>query len=195
MGIKTGISLALVAAVLMAAIVSGCGSGGSSSSPGSSSSAGSTSSSGESSSSSETEASAQFKGSGPNSKIATFGQEADSEEREAASEVLEENLKARAARDFAGQCSSLTKGAIKVVDSAPTILHPEGCAKDLEAQANGAPESVLANSLTGPIDALRIKGEKAFALYHGTHGKDYAMPMEKEGGEWKVGSVVTQEVP
>lgn len=198
MGIKTGLSIALLTAVLIAVLVAGCGSGGSSSSSGSTSSADSTSSSNDSSSTGTTEASAEFVKPGGKNKIAKFGQEAEATEREAASSVLEENLQARAAGDWSTQCSSLTASAKKEVEEGAALQGViSGCAKELEAQAEPASQTkaIRANTMTGPIAVLRIKGNKGFALYHGTKGKDYAIPMEKEGGEWKVASLVTQEVP
>jgi hypothetical protein len=190
MGLKTGLSIALVAAVLMAALAAGCG-GGSSSSSGSTSSADSTSSS------STTGASAEFTGAGPNGKIVKFGQEADTAEREAASSVLEENLKAREAGDWAKQCTSLSAGAIKKLEQEAVRLKAgEKCAESLEygAEPQSATKAIRANTMTGPIAVLRVEGNKAFALYHGTKGKDYAMQMEKEGGEWKVASLITTEL-
>lgn len=179
MGDKRKITLALLAAILMAALAAGCG--GSSSAD-----------------TNETEASKEFLKPGAKNKIATFGQEADSDEREAASEVLEENLQARAAGDWSTQCSSLSAKAIKKVAENPAAEGIKGgCAKQLEAQ--GVPlnetKAIRANTMKGPIAALRIKGKKAYALYHGTKGVDYAMSMEKEGDEWKVASLTTEEIP
>jgi hypothetical protein len=194
MGFKIGLSIALTAAVLMAALAAGCG-GGSSSSSGSSSSGGSTDSS------SEAEGSASFLKPGTKSKLPKFGQEAEASEREAASAVLEENLQARASGDWATQCSSLTAGAIKKVEETPTVFQGQksrssSCPKRLEAQAQplSGTKSIRADTMTGPIAALRVKGNKAYALYHGANGKDYAMPMEKVGDEWKVDSLITTEI-
>jgi hypothetical protein len=49
--------------------------------------------------------------------------------------------------------------------------------------------------MTGPIDALRVENETAYAFYHGTKGEDFVIPMIKEDGEWKVASLQEQEVP
>lgn len=43
---------------------------------------------------------------------------------------------------------------------------------------------------TGPIAALRIEGDKAYALVHGNDGHDYAMPMQMEAGEWRVSAIL-----
>ena len=51
------------------------------------------------------------------------------------------------------------------------------------------------NTLTGPIDSLRIKTPdetenewKAFAQWHGPNERDWVLPMARDAGIWKVGS-------
>jgi hypothetical protein len=128
------------------------------------------------------------------SKFAEFGHVANSEEREAASEVLEQNLAARQAGAWAEQCSSLTIGAIHEVEL--IFGHAKGCAKALRKTAEPLKETAQSrtDTLSGPISVLVIKGERAYALYHGNDGKDYSIPMRMEEGVWKVGSLVTLEV-
>ena len=135
-------------------------------------------------------------------EIVEFGQESAAPEREAASAILTENLKARQAAEFASQCSSLGKAGLETVvgkigaggaeikkaqAKCPTTL--KGLAEPL-ATSNEARK----NTLSGPISALRVEGTKGYALYHGNDGKDWAMPMEKEGGKWLVASISTTEL-
>jgi hypothetical protein len=179
---RNPIPFVLIAAVLMAALAVGCGNSGSSSS---------TSAGG---------SSAEFIKPGSKNVAAEFGKEANDAEREAASQVLEGNLQARAAGNWAAQCSSLSAAVQKELEVSPTVVgggKPVSCAKSLETQAKpeSATKEVRANTMTGSVAVLRVKGNKAFALYHGTQGKDYAIPMSKEAGIWKVGSVLTQEIP
>jgi hypothetical protein len=191
---KRQIIVLLIVAALVAALVAGCGSDSSSSS----SSADTTGSSSSSTTTSDGGSSAEFIKPGGKNKVAKFGQEASDSEREAASAVLEENLQARAAGDWAAQCSSLSKATIKKVEEGAAALGGEkGCEKGLEAQAQpvSATKAIRANTMTGPVAVLRVEGTEAFALYHGAKGVDYAMPMNKEGSDWKVGSLVTQELP
>jgi hypothetical protein len=50
------------------------------------------------------------------------------------------------------------------------------------------------NNLTGPVDSLRVgKGDGVagqvylgFAQYHGNDDKDWIIPLELEGGQWKI---------
>jgi hypothetical protein len=147
----------------------------------------------------EPEASKTFLKPGTKNKIAEFGEEASAKEREAASAVLEENFEAREAGEWAKQCASLTESAIKNVKEIASTQGGEGgggCAKALGFRAKPLKltKGLRENTLTGPIDALRFKGAKAYALYHGAGGRDYQMPMEKVDGEWKVDDLLTREL-
>ncbi len=189
-------------AVVLVATAAGCGGGGStSSSDGSSSNSGQTTTSGSTagnttSEESKSEPSTDFVGKGENGKLATIGTVANAAEREAASQVLEKSLQARAVRDWAGQCASLSAAAINQIGKAGAALGGKvSCEKALEAQAERATPSALANTLTGPIDVLRVFGNsRGLAFYHGAEGKDYVIPLEKEGSGWKVAILVEQEI-
>jgi hypothetical protein len=177
-----GLLLALLSLALLAA---GCG-GGSSSSVSSSSESGA-----------GAEPSAQFRK--PNDKhsaaqfVTSFGSEASAEEREAASEVVTKNLAARAAADFKTQCETLNKHGIGEIPGAKNHRDcPEALTKYAEPLAKT--KAFRKDTLSGPIAALRVKGERGYALYHGSDKKDYAVPLEKEDGSWKVSSVSTTEL-
>src|SRR5438309_568877 len=97
--VQMGGMLRVGAALILAAVIAvttGCGS-----------------SSSADSATGQTEASKQFLSPKGNNEIPKFGKEADSGERKAASAVLAENLKARAAHDWAGQCATLTAKVAK----------------------------------------------------------------------------------
>jgi hypothetical protein len=188
-----------VVGVVLAGIVGGCGGGDSATSGDSSTGGPSNSTKTTVSEGPNSEPSTEFisKGKGVVSQLPKFGKEADETEREAASRLLEENLQARAAGDWATQCESLAASIVTGIEEAAVTLGAgKGCAKGLEAQAAPTPESARANTMTGPIDALRVgSGGRGIALYHGTKGKDYAMPLIKEGGTWKVLALQEQELP
>lgn len=179
------------------AVLAGCGGGGSSGSSNSTAAAKAAKPPASSRAAESTggEPSAEFVGKGPNGKLAKSGEEAEAADREAASRVVEESLEARASRDWASQCSTLVAALIKQIEESNSLSAATGCAKALAAVAAPATPSALANTMTGPIDALRVSGTQGFAFWHGTGGKDYVIPLFKEGGEWKVGSLVAQEAP
>jgi membrane-bound lytic murein transglycosylase len=176
---------ALTLLILALVAVAGCGSGGA----GSSSSEAAGSAAGTKS----------FPKDAQSKQYVAFGEEAASAEREAASAVLSENLKARQAADFGGQCSSLGKAGLETVVgniAANEIKQAKAkCPVSLKSLAEPlvSTKAARTNTLSGPIAALRVKGSQGYALYHGNDGKNYAVPMEKEGGKWLVGSIVTTE--
>jgi hypothetical protein len=171
------------------AVVVGCGGGGSGSS------GGSTSASTSSSNSGNGEASATFLKPGVKSQSPRFGKEADAAELEAVSEVVEENSQARTAQNFALQCATLAKSTVKELEEhGPSLGAGKSCAKTLEKEAATAPKYIFAETMTGPVAALRVKGSQGYALYHGKKGKDYELPVTLEGGQWKVVALFPQEI-
>ncbi|MBA3866422.1 MAG: hypothetical protein H0X42_08785 [Solirubrobacterales bacterium] len=188
MGSRSRLAIALIVAAIFALTLAACGASG-----GSTTSDGSTA--GESPAA-EANKKAKQEFNSSKSKVPKFGQEASVGEREAASAVLAENLQARGAKDWARQCASLSKAQAKAFAERATYYHVgKTCAKGLEREGKSAPAAVFVDTMTDPIVALRVKGKKGYALYHGNDGKNYAMPMELEGDEWKVAEVVTTEIP
>jgi hypothetical protein len=135
---------------------------------------------------------------GAGSKYAKFGEEASEAERETVSAILEENFKARAAAEFGKQCKTLSAHAIKATEEEVAFLgKPEGCVNALQTAAKPLKnsEKLRANNLSGPIDALRTKGNRAYALFIAKDGKPNEIALRKEGGEWKVDTLVSTEIP
>lgn len=140
------------------------------------------------------EPSHEFLGKGPNGELANFGREATTEEREAASRVVEESLRDRENEDWAGQCDTLTSTyARQVAQSAPPG-QLKTCSASIEAIAQGTKKGVLASTMTEPLAALRVEGTRAFAFYHGRAGKRYVIPLEMENGEWKLAALYELEI-
>jgi hypothetical protein len=142
----------------------------------------------------ESEPSAQFFGKSAANHFAKFGQESSPAELKVVVALVDKSLTARAAKDWAGQCATLSKLAVKTVEESPSALGRKGCARDLKSQGENAPKSILENNIKGSVVAFRENGKKGYALYHGTDKKDWAMLMEKEGADWKVGALVAEEV-
>ena len=130
--------------------------------------------------------------------VATFGEEAAASVRGEASSVLAENLTARQAADFETQCATLGKRGLEaVLGAGKKAADPSKCAETLKklAEPLSGSKKARADDLGGEIAALRIKADQAYALYHGTDGKDWAMPMELESGNWRVGGILAIELP
>lgn len=174
------IALAAVAGLLLV----GCGAGGSSSA--SEGSAG--------------EPSRQFQDpEGPKGKepVATYGKESGDAEREEASAILAKNLTAREKASFATQCETLGKRGLEAFLGKGEGTKQSKCQPELKklAEPLSGTKKIRADTLSGEIAALRIKGKQAYALYHGNDGKDYAWPMELEASSWKVGAIIPTELP
>jgi hypothetical protein len=144
------------------------------------------------------EGSAAFRTPGGDNSVQDFGEEADAEEVEAASTALAAYMRARAEGDWAGQCAHLAAVTLKPLErfaAATPQLEGKGCAGLLAALSGSEAASDRANTMTGAIDSLRVEGERGFALYHGSGGTDYFVPMIEQGEEWKVGALAPSEFP
>jgi hypothetical protein len=129
--------------------------------------------------------------------VATFGKEAGDADRKEASAVLSANLTARQKADFATQCKTLGKRGLESFLGSGKGAQRSKCKKELKklAEPLSGSKKIRADTLSGEIAALRVKGNQAWALFHGSDGKDNAMPMEREDGVWKVGAILTTELP
>ncbi len=136
---------------------------------------------------------------GPN-ELVEFGAEATPSTREAANAVIEKSFTARAAANFAAQCATLSKKAVEQINAtahvSPSGKAPKGCAGKLKELATplGKSKEAREDRLAEPIPAMRVKGKKAFALFHGTEGKDWVIPLEQEDGEWRVAALQEEEL-
>ena len=187
----------LLVAFVIALAVAGCGGSSSSSSNGSPPAEGSASSGVSPQEPSGEAASSFLKPKNPGNKYVRFGREGTSTAREAASQVLIQSFIARQAGDFATQCRTLTRAAkAEVAGVEKPSAARAACPKALQklAEPLSGTKEARKNTLGGPIDALRIEGKKAYALFHGTDGKNYAMPMTMEAGAWKVAGIIAVEI-
>lgn len=164
-GLQVGLLLALLS---LAIFVAGCGGG--------------------SSSSSGPEPSAEFHAAKGKTEIPTFGEESSEEERETVNVIVVESLKAREAAEFKVQCETLNQKGIEEIPNAKNLKGCPAALKKFASPLSGTKE-VRKDTLSGSIAALRVKGEEGYVLYHGNDGKDYAIPVEKEDGTWKLSSI------
>jgi hypothetical protein len=178
---KSRATQAVTGLAILAIAISGCG-GSSSSTPPTPQEAG------------KGEPSKQFLGPGEKNKLVEFGTEASAAEREAASAVLDRSFEARESGDFAVQCATLSSKGIEAVASKGASVSQ--CTVKLKklAEPLAKTASFRKDKLPGEVTALRVKGDRGFALFHGTDGKDWVMPLEKEGGSWKVAAILEEEL-
>jgi hypothetical protein len=120
--------------------------------------------------------------------VQTYGREASGAERAQADRVIQGWMRARAATDFKQDCRSFSRRYRKViVNDARNVTDGkvERCPGALVFFGELASGNYV-NTLTGPIDSLRVAEDLAYAQYHGRGGKDWIVPMDLEGGKWKV---------
>jgi len=148
------------------------------------------------------EPSREFAGPTGKNKLVQFGVEASEAERRAASAVLDQSFEARASADFAAQCATLTAKEMEKVAGAGTGAGKKGastaeCTVKLKELADPLTRSepFRKDKLEGDVTAMRVKGIRGFAFFHGTDGRDWMMPLEKEGAIWKVAAIQEEEVP
>lgn len=134
----------------------------------------------------------KFRVPGGDNSIQTFGGEAASSERQAATATLKGYLDARAAGRWAESCrymaSEMVRSLEELVKNSPQ-LKDKDCGGIIAMLSSGATSELRRNPMAGGVVSLRIEGDRAFAMFNGTDGKGYFMPMARDGGEWKVASL------
>jgi hypothetical protein len=119
-----------------------------------------------------------------------FGKEASPAEREEASRVIHAWMRARVAEDWKKDCKYLSAGYTKTLtEDAKSVSNGKAttCPQTLAFFGDEA-SGPSGNTLTGPVDSLRVRGNRAFAQWHGPHQIDWVLPMRIEDGAWKVES-------
>lgn len=137
--------------------------------------------------------STQYKVKGGDNSVQEFGEEAEPQEFNAAAVALHNFLDARADGNWAAACEYMSKTVIESFEKlAAQAKQIEGnsCAGILEKLTNPAAKgSMKAEAEKANVGSLRIEGEQSFVIYTGIAGTVLAMPMAKEGGDWKVASL------
>jgi hypothetical protein len=136
---------------------------------------------------------ASFETKGGDNSIQESGSEAGAFEVSQAAIALHGYLNARAAGEWAKACSYMAAGVTAQLaqfsaGSAGDKKTPS-CAKLLAGLSVGIPAATMREAAQADVGALRVEGESAFLLCHGAHGVDYFMPMDREGGDWKVAAI------
>jgi hypothetical protein len=119
-----------------------------------------------------------------------FGKEASPAEREEASRVVHSWMRARVAEDWKAACRYLSAAYTKTLtEDANSVSGGKAttCTQTLAFFGDQA-SGTSGNTLTGPIDSLRVRGNRAFAQWHGPHQIDWVLPMHIEDGAWRVES-------
>jgi hypothetical protein len=116
-----------------------------------------------------------------------FGQEASPAERERASRLIHAWMRARVAKDWAEDCRYLSDVYTRqLVNDARSVTDGKvtNCPQALAYFGPNA-SGTSGNTLTGPIDSLRVRGVLAYAQWHGPES-DWVLSLRNEGGQWLI---------
>jgi hypothetical protein len=125
---------------------------------------------------------------GGDNVVQFFGQEAPAGEREEVSRIIHAWMRARVAEDWAADCKYLSHVySRRITNDARSVTSGKvtNCPQALDyfgPEASGT----SGNTLTGPIDSLRVRGVRAFAQWHGPHQIDWILPLRNEDGTWGI---------
>jgi hypothetical protein len=127
--------------------------------------------------------------------IPTYGSEASASVRSEAETVLAGYLKAREAEDWPAACAAMSAQAAKQLAPFAGRSGNGDCAKALAALTRKGSVAERADPMVGGIASLRIESPHAFALFYGPGKQQYMVPLEEEGGAWKVTQIAPVEWP
>ena len=126
---------------------------------------------------------------GGDNSIQTFGAEAPAEERVQATRVFQAYLDARAAGEYALACSYMSapiKEQLIAFGGQARGQAPPDCTQVMRAFTEGVPEQALRSAADINVLSMRVEGNQAFLLYRDGENLPFAVPMNEEGGNWKV---------
>lgn len=118
--------------------------------------------------------------------VPTYGSEASASVRSEAERVLAGYLKAREAENWSAACAAMSAQVAKQLALLSGQSGKVDCAKAYATLAEKGSAAERADPMVGGIVSLRVESPHAFALFYGTGKQQYMMPLEEEGGGWKV---------
>lgn len=133
---------------------------------------------------------AQFRVRGGDNSVQEFGSEAGAAEFEGATAALHNFLDARAAGRWAAACSYLAEeivASLEELASKGKGIEATGCAAILAKLTNPAAKGALRREARrADAGSVRVEGDRSFVIYRAGDETILAMPMKRDGGEWKV---------
>jgi hypothetical protein len=130
-----------------------------------------------------------FRTPGGDNSIQEYGDEGGNSDRSEAESSINALYAAISSGNWAAICEKyLSKKNIEqielIAEKSPQVKG-QSCAEVLGGlnQVSGGESP---DKPKGGIASLRIEGDTAFAIYRGMDGKGYALPLIREGGQWKL---------
>ncbi|HET8567045.1 MAG TPA: hypothetical protein VFL77_11290 [Solirubrobacterales bacterium] len=142
----------------------------------------------------------EFETKGGDNSISHYGGEARQSELAEAAKVLHTYLNARAANDWRGVCAQLSTSVMASLTKAG--IAPEaksgggpGCAAILARLFPTLSGAIAREAAEAEVGAFRVKGSRGLLLFHGLHGVPFFIAMKREGGHWKLAAPAPSELP
>jgi hypothetical protein len=139
---------------------------------------------------------------GGDNSVQEFGAEAGETDRDAAATAVHNFLDARAQEAWAAACSYLSSEVRKSLETFAVQAREAAEQQDKSTpQDTGCPTILaeLTNKAALPelrkeaaeadVRSLRVEGDRAFIIYTNGEGTAIAIPVVKEDGDWRVGSL------
>jgi hypothetical protein len=124
------------------------------------------------------------------SPLLDFGEESSDAELEEAADVVHAFFLARGREDWQVTCAQLSaamRGKIEHLAASSTDLKDKSCPSFLEAFLSLSERE--RQESTVDAGSLRQQGSKGFLIYYGAGEVVYAIPLSRDGDEWKVASL------
>lgn len=129
--------------------------------------------------------------------IQTYGHKAAASDTEAIASIVRRYYSALGAGNGGGACELLSASIagmiVRTFGSSPA-LHGKGCGTILQALFKSGPARVSLRKGV-EVTAVRVNGDRAFALLHGPTISSGEIPMLREGGSWKVNALMGSSLP
>lgn len=125
------------------------------------------------------------------SPLLDFGDEGSEAEMEAARKAVRGFYLARSRDDWGAACAQLSSAALAKIEHlaiSATDLDDKSCPSFLGAFTSLGEQERRESTIVGD-SSLREQGDKAFLIYRGAREIVYAMPLSREGEEWKLASL------
>ncbi len=125
------------------------------------------------------------------SPLLDFGEEGSKEELEAGATTVKVFFTARADGDWAKACAQLARPMLAKIEhlaTSTTDLEDKSCPSFLGTFTRLSAKEER-DSKVVDAGSLREGGRRAFLIYNGADEVVYSMPLNQEGGVWKVASL------
>jgi hypothetical protein len=130
------------------------------------------------------------------SAILDFGEEGSGPALEEGTEAVQAFFASRAKEDWAGTCAQLASAMLDKIEhlaTSATDLEDKSCPSFLAAFSRLSAQEQRQSEVV-EAGSLRERGQRAFLIYYGANEVVYAMPLNREGDDWKIASLSPQQL-